>query len=217
MSVATQRATSSGLASLRRFVQQVSRAEELCELCAAPVTERHPHLFDARNRRILCTCDACAILFSGSVKTQYRRVSRDVQYLADFHLDDALWNSLMIPIGLVFFSISSVSGETAAFYPSRAGATESTVDPELWTELLDRNPVLQNMRPDIEALLVNRFNQEREYYLAPIDDCYRLTGLIRKHWTGFSGGSEVWQVIRDYFAGLRQRSCPTSVENAARY
>lgn len=213
MILRSERVKPRGLASLLHFVQKPA-AMEVCELCAVPVSEPHQHLIDPHNRRILCACDACAILFSSSGQTQYRRVSRDVQYLADFCLDDALWNSLLIPIGLVFFSISSLSGDTAAFYPSPAGATESAVDAEVWAEVVERNPVLQNMQADVEALLVNRANQQREYYLAPIDACYRLTGLIRKHWSGFSGGSEVWETIRDYFVALKERSC-TAIENHA--
>ena len=35
------------------------------------------------------------------------------------------------------------------------------------------------MEPDVEALLINRVGPAREYFLAPIDECYRLVGLIR--------------------------------------
>ncbi len=211
MSSTLQRAAPRGLASLRRFVQKAP-AVEVCELCAARLSEQHQHLVEPRSHRILCACDACAILFSGDGSTQYGRVPRDVRLLDDFRLDDALWNSLMIPIGLVFFCTSSVSGQIAALYPSPAGATESTIDAELWEEIVEFNPVLKTMCPETEALLVNRTNQEREYYLAPIDECYRLTGLIRKHWSGFSGGSAVWEAVGDYFAALKQRSRPVPVE-----
>jgi hypothetical protein len=190
-------------------------AVEVCELCASRLSEEHQHLIDPQSRRILCACGPCAILFSGNGQTQYRRVPRDVQYLDDFHLDEALWNSLMIPIGLVFFYRSSVSGEVVALYPSPAGATESALDDDLWEEIVDLNPLLRSMQSDIEALLVNRVNQKREYYLAPIDECYRLTGLIRQRWSGFSGGSEVWETIANYFSTLKQRSRPARVKTYA--
>jgi hypothetical protein len=45
-----------------------------------------------------------------------------------------------------------------------------------------------------------------EYYIAPIDACYRLVGLIRMHWSGLSGGTEVWQEIGDFFAQLRAQA-----------
>ena len=44
---------------------------------------------------------------------------------------------------------------------------------------------LKNMEPDVEALLVNRIGHARawtsEYFLVPIDQCYKLVGLIRSH------------------------------------
>jgi len=210
MNVRTQHARR-GLASLRQFVRKPA-AVEICELCATRLPGKHQHLIDPQSRRILCACDPCAILFSGTIQTQYRRVPCDIQSLDDFRLDDALWSSLMIPIGLVFFYCSSVSGKVAALYPSPAGATESTLDADLWEEIADLNPVLRSMQADVEALLVNRVKHQREYYLAPIDECYRLTGLIRQHWSGFSGGSEVWEAISTYFADLKQRSRPVRLK-----
>ncbi len=118
----------------------------------------------------------------------------------------------MIPIGLVFFYISSAAGQIVALYPGPAGATEAAVDSELWEEIVQLNPLLRNMLPDVEGLLVNRTGREREYYLAPIDECYRLTGVIRKHWSGFSGGSEAWEAITDFFAALKQRAVPARAE-----
>lgn len=211
MSTRIQHAAPRGLALLRQFVQKPPAAE-LCELCAVRLSEEHQHLIDPRSHRILCACDPCAILFSAGGQTQYRRVPRDVLALDNFFLDDALWTSLMIPIGLVFFYQSSVSGQISALYPSPAGATESAIDAELWEEIAEINPVLRSMQADVEALLVNRVKHQRDYYLAPIDECYRLTGLIRKHWSGFSGGSEVWDAISIFFASLKQRSRPAPVK-----
>ena len=67
------------------------------------------------------------------------------------------------------------------------------------------------LKPDIEALLVNRVGRahgsaQAEYYIAPIDDCYRLVGVIRMHWKGLSGGAEAWTEIGRFFSDLRARS-----------
>jgi hypothetical protein len=67
------------------------------------------------------------------------------------------------------------------------------------------------MEPDVEALLVNRVGSARgytsaEYYLVPVDECYKLVGLIRAHWRGLSGGAEVWEEIAVFFNGLKQRA-----------
>jgi hypothetical protein len=93
-----------------------------------------------------------------------------------------------------------------AFYPGPAGATESLLDLGGWHELARENPILADMEPDVEALLVNRVGSAREYYLAPIDACYKLVGLIRSSWRGLSGGAEAWEAIGQFFAELRERS-----------
>jgi hypothetical protein len=76
-------------------------------------------------------------------------------------------------------------------------------------EIESQNATLTNMEPEVETLLVNRVGQTREYYLAPIDQCYRLAGLIRLHWKGLSGGNEVWQHIAQFFAELRGEGRPS--------
>jgi len=62
------------------------------------------------------------------------------------------------------------------------------------------------MRPDVEALLVNRVGSTREYFVVPIDECYRLVGLIRIHWRGLSGGALVWGEIARFFDDLRRKA-----------
>jgi hypothetical protein len=61
------------------------------------------------------------------------------------------------------------------------------------------------MEPDVEALLVNRVGSTHEYFLVPIDECYRLVGLIRANWRGLSGGTEVWKEMKDFFDGLKRK------------
>ena len=97
---------------------------ERCELCSAEVAADHPHLIEPGNRKLLCACNACAILFSG-MGTKYKRVPRRVLALADFRLSDGQWDSLMVPISMAFFFRSTPDARVVAFYPSPAGATES--------------------------------------------------------------------------------------------
>ena len=72
------------------------------------------------------------------------------------------------------------------------------------------------MEPDVLALLVNRVGSSRDYYRVPIDYCYKLVGLLRSRWRGLSGGSEVWQGIRQFFSELRDRAIPTDEAPNAR-
>jgi hypothetical protein len=61
------------------------------------------------------------------------------------------------------------------------------------------------MEPDVEALLVHRARGAREAWLVPVDACYRLVGVIRAHWKGFSGGARVWAEIARFFDDLREK------------
>jgi len=196
------------LATLRQYVRQRRAPEaEFCELCGTALAPDHQHLLELGKRNIACACDACALLFSSQAAPRYRRIPRQLRILRDFALEDQQWESLLIPISLAFFFHSSSAGRVLAYYPSPAGATESLLDLEYWDTIVERNPVLKRMEPDVEALLVNRVGKLPEYYIAPIDHCYRLVGVIRKNWRGFSGGAEVWKQIDLFFAALKQ-ACP---------
>ncbi len=191
--------------TLRRFLP--AKGAERCDLCGIPLAEPHPHLLEVETRRLVCSCDPCAILFEHRGAAQYRRVGRRVRYLPDFRMSDAQWESLLIPIGLAFFVRSTPLGRVVAFYPGPAGPAESTLSMRAWTEIETDNPSLHEMEADVEALLVNRVGGAREYYLVPIDQCYRLTGLIRMRWQGLSGGEEVWREIGRFFTALREAGC----------
>jgi hypothetical protein len=109
---------------------------------------------------------------------------------------------------MAFFFRSSVENRMVVFYPSPAGAVESLLPLDAWHEIVQENSRLNQLQPDIEALLVNRIGHvhgmsQAEYYVAPIDECYRLVGLIRANWKGLSGGSEVWAEIGRFFSVLR--------------
>ena len=65
---------------------------------------------------------------------------------------------------------------------------------------------MQKMEADTEALLVNRVGDAREYFVAPIDKCFELVGLIRLKWTGLSGGTEAWDEIGKFFENLKANS-----------
>lgn len=203
----TKPQSENAFALLRRFARRRTPAEH-CELCSAELHPAHPHLLETEKRQILCSCEPCAVLFSGQGAAHYRRIPRDTRMLEDFVMPDELWQSLMIPINLAFFYRQAGTDKVLAMYPSPAGAIESTLSFDTWSEIESQNPLLKNMQPEVETLLVNRVGATREYYLAPIDQCYRLAGLIRLHWKGLSGGNEVWQHIAQFFAELRGEGLP---------
>lgn len=195
------------LNSLRRFLQRPA-VQERCELCSAPLAVHHAHLLELTSRQLVCACDACAILFDSQDAGKYRRAPRDVRELMDFRLPDEMWQALDLPINLAFFLHNSAAGRVVAVYPSPGGATEALPPPDAWQMLVEDNPLLSNLKPDVEALLVNRLSSPPAFYLVGIDKCYELVGLIRTHWRGLSGGKEVGQEIDRFFATLKERAHP---------
>ena len=213
MSEATQTGNSFGV--LRQFVRRPS-AVERCELCSKELTASHQHLLEPVNRKLICACDACAILFGNQGQTKYKRVPRRIRFLADFRMTNSQWDGLMMPINMAFFFKSTPQNRVIALYPSPAGATESLLSFDTWDEIERENPALLEMETDVEALLVNRIGHSRgfsqpEYYVVPIDECFKLVGLIRSRWQGLSGGAEVWREIGHFFADLKAGS-PRALE-----
>jgi hypothetical protein len=155
---------------------------EACDFCRAPLAEIHQHVMECATRTLECACDACAILFGGQDQ-KYRRVPRRTRYLPQFRMTDAQWSALMIPIGIAFLFRHDASGKIAALYPE-----------------------VRSMETDVEGLLIYRVGSASEHYIIPIDECFKLVGIIRMNWKGFSGGMLVWQEIGKFLERLKQRS-----------
>ena len=200
----------SAFATLRQFARKRNDSVETCEMCSRDLAPEHAHLLETVSRKLICSCEACAILFSGNQHLKFKRVPRDVRFLNDFRMTDAQWDSLMIPIEMAFLFYSAPHGKVMAYYPSPAGPTESLLSLDTWNDVTQENPVLKELRPDVEALLVNRVGAAHgvkpEYYVVPVDECYKLVGLIRMHWRGLSGGTEVWREVGNFFSGLKVKA-----------
>jgi hypothetical protein len=150
------------------------------------------------------------LLFSeqGAGAGKYLLVPKRYLVLEDFQMADEQWDDLMIPVNMAFIYRSTGAKTVMAYYPSPAGATESLLDLEGWQELVKSNPILDELAPDVEALLINRVKDARAYYIVPIDACYQLVGLIRLSWRGLGGGSEVWEAITDFFQEIQRKARP---------
>jgi hypothetical protein len=186
-----------GLEVLRRFTRPRAPVER-CDLCAREIGVEHEHLIDPAERRLACACGPCAVLFSGRAGTRLKRVPREVR----------------LPIDLAFFYESTPQSRVVACYPSPAGATESLLELDTWSEIRAAHPALLQLEPDVQALLVNRVRRgggRNGCFLVPIDQCFRLVGIIRMHWKGFTGGPEVWDRIDRFFTDLRSRTRPDRV------
>ncbi len=209
-------ATAPGSSRLRRLARQareeVEATQEKCELCSAPIPADHRHLLDLGSRELMCACQACKILFDRGAAGggHYRLIPDRRLQIDDFALDDVAWENLRIPVDMAFFFHNSDAERVMAFYPGPMGATESLLELRSWTELEQANPILRELEPDVEALLVNRAHGKRSHWLVPIDDCYNLVGLIRTRWRGLAGGKEVWEEIERFFERLGQQARPAA-------
>jgi hypothetical protein len=200
--------------------------EEKCEFCAAPVAAEHGHVADLDSSTLMCACRACYLLFthSGAGQTweqdpqpeKERRIGRaryrsiPDRYVADpaHPIFQGDWDALEIPVGLAFFLRSSGTGETTAFYPSPAGATECRLDLDAWGRISAGHPLVAAAEPDVEAILISRGERDQpriETFLVPIDACYELAGRMRLEWRGFDGGAEARASIAAFLDRVRER------------
>jgi hypothetical protein len=203
------------LVALRRFArpQNQTAAPEICEFCSIGLASQHRHLIEIANRKIICACDPCALRFENVVEGRFKLIPRDAHALPNFQITDAQWENLSLPINLVFIFQNGQTGKPTAAYPSPAGATESLLTIQNWQTIVAENPELENLQPDVEALLINRVGAARDYFIAPMDVCFELVGLIRKNWRGLSGGDLVWTEIEIFFNRLRESTSSAIPQN----
>ena len=71
------------------------------------------------------------------------------------------------------------------------------------------NPVLEALEPDIEGLVVNRLSDPPAYAIAPIDQCYALTGAIKMQLGGNLGRPRACsEAVTRFFDELRSEAVP---------
>lgn len=171
---------------------------ERCDLCSEAVPPQHRHVLDTDRGEALCACQACTLLFAQAAASRghYRLVPQ-----RRLRLPELSTAALGVPVGLAFF-VPRPDGGVLAHYPSPMGATQWEVDPDTWRALVATCPELDGIEPEVEALLVNTARGARQCWLVPIDDCFRLVAVVRREWTGLSGGSRVWPEVERFFDRL---------------
>ena len=155
-------------------------------------------MLEMATRKIVCACDAYTMTFVPVVEGRFKVIPRDARALPEFQMSDADWENFSLPINLAFFFYNTPNEKMVALYPSPAGATESLLPLTAWETLVRQNPILAELQPDVEALLIDRAAGAHHHFIAPIDKCFELVGLIRLHWKGFSGGENVWREIEKF-------------------
>ncbi len=182
-------------------------------MCAEPIGERHGHVADVGGRRLLCTCRGCYLLFTspGAGGLRMRAVPTEVRSIEDLELREEQWHEFAVPVDLLFaFRQSDLTGDAppapVVSYPSPAGATESETPEQVWATLAAAGPALGGLADDVEAILLRRTAPGAfDCLVVPIDVCYELVGLVRTHWSGFRGGTELWGRIEEFFDGVASR------------
>ena len=101
---------------------------------------------------------------------------------------------------------SSVTGAVVALYPSPAGATESELELTAWDALREANPVLEQLEPDAEALIVNRTPASPSTRSCPSTTATGMVGLVKSRWEGITGGRGVDEAIAEFFDGMREKA-----------
>jgi Family of unknown function (DUF5947) len=189
---------------------------ERCEMCAEPIAEAHQHVVNLSSRALMCTCRGCYLLFTAeNAELRYRAVPDRYLSFPSFELQPGRWDDLEIPVGLAFFFFNSGLDRTVCFYPGPAGAAESELPLGAWQRVVDDNPELSVVAPDVEALMVRASPAAvAECFLVPIDTCYELVGRLRRVWRGFDGGQDARAQIEAFFAMVDGRSRPAPSSTA---
>jgi hypothetical protein len=86
------------------------------------------------------------------------------------------------------------------------GTTESALPLPAWEDVVAASPVLTTLEPDVEAVLVRRTRGARDYWICPVDECYRLAGAMRMTWEGISGGDRMRDTVDAFFRRLSTRA-----------
>jgi hypothetical protein len=180
---------------------------ERCDLCSEALAEAHPHLLDSAEKRVLCVCAVCALLFPQRADTsgRYRFVPETIVPLENLAFDALTWRALEIPVAIAYF-VRSATDRVTAYYPSPAGAVESLLDLDAWKTIVDQNPALRDLAVETQALLVNGTGTATEGWIVGVDTCYRLISVMRAHWRGLRGGDAVARELEHFFGELRSNS-----------
>jgi Family of unknown function (DUF5947) len=204
--------------TINRAVARRGADVDRCGLCGGPVAAEHRHVLDDRAGQppadgiadghapadLQCVCVPCTLLFdrTGAGGGHYQLVPQ-----RRARVGDAPPAALGVPVGLAFF-VKQGDGRVLAHYPSPLGATRAEVDTAAWAAVETGSAMLRGMRPRVEAFLVwtASTGQGTDRWIVPVDEAYRLAGLVRTHWQGMSGGTALWREVARFFQDLDRRT-----------
>ena len=184
-----------------------------CQLCGGELETSPRHVVDL-DARVLCrACGTCSLLFrlAGAGGGRFRTVPDRILFDPKLLLSDCRWvESTGVPGQLAFVIYCGSRDCWVATFPTPGGLTERELDGEIHERLTELWPLIDELEPDVEALLVRRPPGESDLacYLVPIDVCYELVARLRRSWRGAFGGEAGRRAVDEMFADLAARSRP---------
>jgi hypothetical protein len=195
---------SSLLLSKLKSIKQASvhREEEKCDFCGKSVS-KHRNMIKVSEMRFMRACEMCS--FIQSVRGDYKLIPTQIKFLKDFYISEELRMEFIIPVNIAFFVFNSSRNSIVASYPAPSGAIELNLKMETWKKLETINSTIKDLKSDIEALLVNRLEMPVQYYIAPINLCYKLVEIIKTTQKGVFGGKQTEYAIQNFFRELKNK------------
>jgi hypothetical protein len=169
-----------------------------CELCAAPLTVAHDHLFDPGTRVVRCSCRACAMIIPSASSAAYRLVPNRRERVVDDV--GGLVAQLGIPVGVAALLIHD-HGRASVAFPGPAGIVESELDGEAWARVVAALPVAATLVPEVEAIVCSTLPNGGAWRVG-IDVVFELVGALRASWHGLTGGPEAPRTLARVLAAL---------------
>jgi hypothetical protein len=156
-------------------------AVEHCELCATPLHRTHDHLLDPQARGVFCACSACAVLFPDGPTTaaRYVRVRSRVVALPHAAVSEHDLVALGAPVRLAVLCPSTLHDTLFMVYPSAAGPVESRASLKTWRALAARQPGLEAVQHDRDAVIADLRTPSRAALHVSLDVAYELLGTLR--------------------------------------
>ena len=170
-----------------------------CELCPIGIGEDHRHLLHLVERRIVCVCETCWSTRSGD--PEFRPPGSRTLVLDDFDMTDEVWQSFGIPIGLTFLCARvSAAGSSPSTRARRVRPSpSSTSAPGTRCARPTRSSTASSPTPRPSW---STARARRVYAIVPVDQAYKLVGLVKERWEGISGGRGVQEAVAEYFEAL---------------
>lgn len=158
-------------------------------------------MFDGERRALCRVCDRCRRALVAADPGRWRTLPHRWLHDRSLRASWAEWRrlGLVLPVGAL------VRDSLRGWVARVPHGDERPVDEDAVADLGARTPLVAEVHPDVEALVVGG-RPEPELWLVPIDTSELLATHARRHWRG--AGMAAWLVLDTFFDALRAQSRP---------